>query len=120
MCVACVSFSVFVVGPLYLFWHNCIILEGRVCLWLVQAQQQSLEDFRQGTLNTLVCTSVAEEGLDLTACRLVLRFDPPGRPLAFIQSRGRARAVDSYMIVMVEEGNEYHMTLLEDVRLCAP
>ena len=34
---------------------------------------------RAGTLNLLVATAVAEEGLDLPACCLVLRFDLPVR-----------------------------------------
>ena len=37
---------------------------------------------RTGALNLLVATAVAEEGLDLPACCLVLRFDLPVRYLA--------------------------------------
>lgn len=63
----------------------------------------------------LVATSVAEEGLDLTHCRLVARYDLPATPLEFIQSRGRARARNSRMVLMVEEGNEEQLALLADV-----
>lgn len=48
-----------------------------------QTQNATLERFKAGRLNTLVSTSVAEEGLDLKACQLVvskctllLRVDP--------------------------------------------
>jgi Helicase conserved C-terminal domain len=39
----------------------------------VQAQNATLERFKNGQLNCLVSTSVAEEGLDLKACQLVAR-----------------------------------------------
>eukprot|EP00884_Botryococcus_braunii_P004672 jgi/Botrbrau1/14205/Bobra.0291s0010.1 len=79
-------------------------------------QQSSLKKFKEGELNTLVATSVAEEGLDLTACRLVLRFNPPNTTREFIQSRGRARDRNAHMVVMIEEGCEAESSLLEEVR----
>ena len=50
----------------------------------------------------------------------VLRFDPPATALEFIQSRGRARAPQSRMVLMAEAGNEAHARLIQDVRRCAP
>ena len=38
----------------------------------MQAQVRTLERFMRGELNALVATSVAEEGLDLPACQLVV------------------------------------------------
>ena len=90
------------------------ILRGLTCG--AQRQQAVLKDFKANKLNTLVATAVAEEGLDLTQCRLVVRYDPPATPLEFIQSRGRARARDSRMVLMLEEGNSKQLSLLEDVR----
>ena len=81
-----------------------------------QKQQKVLERFHVADLNLLVSTSVAEEGLDLTQCALVMRFDPPDTALEFIQSRGRARAPESHMVLLLEAGNIKHATLLEDVR----
>ena len=75
-----------------------------------------LERFHVADLNLLVSTAVAEEGLDLTQCALVMRFDPPDTALEFIQSRGRARAPESHMVLLLEAGNIKHATLLEDVR----
>ncbi len=43
-----------------------------LCL-AAQAQIQTLECFVSGKFNVLVATSVAEEGLDLPACQLVVR-----------------------------------------------
>ena len=41
-----------------------------------------LEEFRAGTLNTLISTAVAEEGLDLTRCALVRPVAAPCPPAA--------------------------------------
>lgn len=77
-----------------------------------------LEKLKKGELNMLVSTAVTEEGLDLTQCQLVVRFDLPDRPVDYIQSRGRARASGSRMVLMVEDENEAEHTLIEDVRRC--
>lgn len=56
-------------------------------------------------VNLLVSTSVAEEGLDITECQLVLRFDLPKTEAAYIQSRGRARKENSVYVMFVERNN---------------
>ena len=58
----------------------------------IQQQQQAIKDFHEMECNVLVATSVAEEGLDVPACDLVLRFQHVSNE---IQTRGRARAADS-------------------------
>lgn len=50
----------------------------------------------------LVATSVAEEGLDIRQCNVVIRFDLAKTVLAYIQSRGRARKPGSDYILMAE------------------
>jgi endoribonuclease Dicer len=50
----------------------------------------------------LVATSVAEEGLDIRQCNVVIRFDLAKTVLAYIQSRGRARKPGSDYILMLE------------------
>lgn len=56
----------------------------------------------------MVATSVAEEGLDIRQCNVVIRFDLAKTVLAYIQSRGRARKPGSDYILMVER----YMTVL--------
>lgn len=51
----------------------------------------------------LVATSVAEEGLDIRQCNVVIRFDLAKTVLAYIQSRGRARKPGSDYILMLEK-----------------
>lgn len=53
-------------------------------------------------MTLLVATSVAEEGLDIRQCNVVIRFDLAKTVLAYIQSRGRARMPGSDYILMIE------------------
>ncbi|XP_024538863.1 endoribonuclease Dicer homolog 1 isoform X1 [Selaginella moellendorffii] len=76
----------------------------------------SLSKFRDGSLNVLVATSVAEEGLDIRQCNVVVRFDLAKTVLAYIQSRGRARKPGSDYILMLEKGNKVHQSFLRNAR----
>ena len=53
-------------------------------------------------VNLLVATNVAEEGLDIQTCCLVVRFDLPQTVSSFIQSRGRARMRTSEYVFLLE------------------
>ena len=69
------------------------------------AQTKTLKQFRRGKVNVLVATSIAEEGLDIQSCGLVIRTEPPRTIISNIQGRGRARRLDArYVIVALGEG----------------
>lgn len=68
-------------------------------------QKNALTDFSSGKLNVLICTSVAEEGIDITACNLVVCFELPPNLKAFVQRRGRARQVKSKYVLFVPGHN---------------
>ena len=87
---------------------------------VAQMQQRILKVFKSGELNVLVATAVAEEGLDIVHCSLVVRFNLAPTARQFIQSRGRARAQGSAMALMLEHGAEAHQKLVGDALKSAP
>ncbi|KAL5113961.1 Dicer-like protein 1 [Pleosporales sp. CAS-2024a] len=83
----------------------------------LRSQILVLQKFRRGELNCLFATSVAEEGLDIPQCNLVVRFDLYRTMIGYVQSRGRARHQNSKYLHMVEEGNSSHRHRVIEVRL---
>ncbi|KAI9348115.1 hypothetical protein BDR26DRAFT_854000 [Obelidium mucronatum] len=71
----------------------------------VAQQKKVVHRFRDGKLNLLIATKVAEEGIDIQPCNLVVRFDMVQTVISNIQSRGRARHKNSKYIVMVNEND---------------
>lgn len=54
-----------------------------------EEQGEALEAFREGTYNTIVASSVAEEGLDIPSVDLVIFYEPVPSEIRSIQRRGR-------------------------------
>ncbi|MFX1558344.1 MAG: ERCC4 domain-containing protein, partial [Promethearchaeota archaeon] len=73
---------------------------------LTQKQQiKLLDDFREGIYNTLVGTSVAEEGLDVAECDLVIFYDVVPSAIRSIQRRGRTgRNKEGKVYILMAEG----------------
>lgn len=70
---------------------------------------------KTGSTNLLIATTVAEEGLDISACNYVIRFDLFAHHVGYLQSKGRARHRNSVFIVLVEEGNPQHLKIIKKV-----
>ncbi|XP_077020486.1 ATP-dependent RNA helicase DHX58 [Tamandua tetradactyla] len=79
-------------------------------------QQEVIRKFRVGTLNLLVATSVAEEGLDIPQCNVVVRYSLLTNEISMVQARGRARADQSmYAFVATEGSRELRRELTNEV-----
>jgi ERCC4-related helicase len=72
----------------------------------LRAQRDTLTDFRDGRKNLIIATDVLEEGIDVTACRLVVCFDSPPNLKSFIQRRGRARQKQSKFAILVAHDDD--------------
>ncbi|MFX1379358.1 MAG: DEAD/DEAH box helicase [Promethearchaeota archaeon] len=73
---------------------------------LTQKEQINLlSEFKEGIYNTLVGTSVAEEGLDIEECDLVIFYDVVPSAIRSIQRRGRTgRKKEGKVFVLMAEG----------------
>lgn len=57
--------------------------------------------FKAGSTNCIVATDVVDEGIDVPACTLIIRFDMPMDFRGYVQSKGRARHSSSQYIVLM-------------------
>ncbi|KAI9355311.1 hypothetical protein DFJ73DRAFT_623667 [Zopfochytrium polystomum] len=73
----------------------------------VSRQKETVKSFKSGTINLLIATQVAEEGLDIQPCVLVIRFDMFRTLSQYIQSRGRARHQNArYILLLAADDHE--------------
>ncbi|TPX45775.1 hypothetical protein SeLEV6574_g03670 [Synchytrium endobioticum] len=83
------------------------------------ANRKVIQDFANDVdnhINLLIATRIGEEGLDISSCSVVIRFDLAMTVANFIQSRGRARDTQSIFVAMVEENNTEEQGRLRNIR----
>lgn len=94
----------YICARFYMYHHICacfyILLHGL----LQNEQKDTIRNFREGVLNLLISTNVAEEGLDIPECNLVVRYGLMTNEVAQQQAIGRARASDSVYSVVAQAG----------------
>ena len=67
-------------------------------------QVERLDEFREGSANVLVATSVGEEGLDIPSADLVIFYEPVTSEIRTIQRRGRTgRHREGEVVVLIAE-----------------
>ncbi|GJQ13656.1 hypothetical protein GpartN1_g5447.t1 [Galdieria partita] len=75
-------------------------------------QIEVLREFRKGTFNVLVSTSIGEEGLDIADVDLIISYDVISSPIRMLQRMGRTgRARAGQIVILLAEG-------CEETRLC--
>lgn len=79
-------------------------------------QKLTIHKFKKGDKNCLFATSVAEEGLDIPDCNIVIRYDLYTSMIQYIQSRGRARHINSEYIRMIESDNQEQQRAVDQNR----
>ncbi|XP_038071924.1 uncharacterized protein LOC119740630 isoform X2 [Patiria miniata] len=70
-------------------------------------QLRVVKEFREGGYNTLVCTCVGEEGLDIGDVDLIVCYDAHKSPIRLVQRMGRTgRKRQGRIVMLVTEGKE--------------
>lgn len=72
----------------------------------IKNQKTTLDDLRHGIKNLVITTNALEEGIDVSACNVVISFEKPPNLKSFVQRRGRARQETSKYALMLEEGRD--------------
>ena len=75
---------------------------------LKQSEQvEIIESLKKGVYNTLLCSSVAEEGIDIPSVDLVIFYEPVPSEIRTIQRRGRTGRLDKgKVIVLMAKGTK--------------
>ncbi|NXA86040.1 IFIH1 protein, partial [Melanocharis versteri] len=68
-------------------------------------QREVIDKFRRGNVNLLIATTVAEEGLDIEKCNIVIRYGLVTNEIAMVQARGRARSNESTYALVASSGS---------------
>ena len=79
------------IKPLFTMGQSAGSSKGKIkesqCLG--KKQKEVMRKFHDGVCNLLVSTSVLEEGVDVPACNLVIRFDGVKTYCDYVQSKGK-------------------------------
>ncbi|RPA86663.1 P-loop containing nucleoside triphosphate hydrolase protein [Ascobolus immersus RN42] len=75
-------------------------------------QLETLEKFKKGAFNTLVATSIGEEGLDIGEVDLIICYDSNASPIRMLQRMGRTgRKRNGNIILLLTKGKEEEQSL---------
>ena len=86
--------------------HTALVTGNTRAGMTKEQQLEAIRGFKSGKYNLLVSTSVLEEGIDVAACNLVIRFQILTNEIAEVQAQGRARAHESKMYTIMASQSE--------------
>ncbi|PAA74104.1 hypothetical protein BOX15_Mlig002075g4, partial [Macrostomum lignano] len=92
--------------PEFVTGHGLSSEQSNQVAMSLSQQDRVLKQFRTGEVNTLIATRVIEEGMNVRQCNLVVKFNFPPEFRSYVQSKGRARAVKSRYVMLVNEDEE--------------
>ncbi|MGQ9515098.1 MAG: helicase-related protein [Thermoproteota archaeon] len=75
-------------------------------------QMEVLNKLREGTINLLICTSIAEEGLDIPEVDLLVFYEPIPSEIRYIQRRGRTGRRYPGKVIVLAANNTLDITYL--------
>ncbi|CAK8690223.1 unnamed protein product [Clavelina lepadiformis] len=81
------------------------------------SQLDTLKQFREGACKDIVATSVAEEGLDIDACNLIIDYNYSSDEVGFVQRKGRARAKGSKFVLLAYDDSVHARKMKANLQL---
>ncbi|XP_033124259.1 endoribonuclease Dicer homolog 3a-like [Anneissia japonica] len=87
---------------------------GKVAGMSVSQQRGTLEKIKNKRYQVIIATSVAEEGIDLPECDLVILLYTPSTTTSLVQLRGRARKKHSRMVILQPDATRNDVDALLD------
>ncbi|CAL8072085.1 unnamed protein product [Orchesella dallaii] len=94
------------IRPEVMVGQSTLVTDTESARFTANRQAAVIRKFHAKELNILVATRVVEEGLDVPACNLIMRFDNVASYPSYVQSMGRARKRGAICYALIDAENE--------------
>lgn len=76
-------------------------------------QKKKVADFGKGNIQILCVTTVAEEGLDISECRLVIEYNNVGSEIGHLQRKGNLFSLASCKLFRPRKGKKCQIYFID-------